>query len=105
MENFNYQQFFNFLTKCFLSINIRSLQLQNTNDAYYDTIESLEAIFELFNDEGRWTITRWSKHGLINDASLISSNIAGHSSNGLKDNQQSSSKVLSKEVTTNVAQI
>ena len=33
------QQFFNFLTKGFLSIDIRSSQLQSRNDAYDDIIE------------------------------------------------------------------
>ena len=62
-------------------------QFQNGNDAYYDVIESLEVIFELVNDDGRWTISWWSKRGVINDIALISSSAAGCSTNGLKDNQ------------------
>ena len=104
MEKFSSQQFFRFLTKGFLSIDIRSSQLQNGNDAYDDIIESVENIFELINEDGGWTITGWSKRGLINDAALISSNSSGSSGNASKENQNSS-KVLSEEVTTHIVQI
>lgn len=55
----------------------------------------MEDIFELVNNYGGWTITGWSKRGLINDAALISSN----------GDNESSDKVLSEEVTTHIVQI
>ena len=45
MEKFSSHHFFCFLTKGFLSIDTRSSQLQNGNDAYDDIIDSIEEIF------------------------------------------------------------
>ena len=61
IEKFSSHQFFQFLTKGFLSLDIRSSQLQNGNDAYDDIIDSIEDIFEVINDDGGWSITGWSK--------------------------------------------
>ena len=102
---FSSQRFFSFLTKGFLSIDVRSSQLQNGNDVYDDIIDSVEDIFNLINNDGGWTIIGWSKRGLINDAALINSNTTGSStSNGSKDNQ-ASNKVLSEDVRFHAIQI
>ena len=104
MEKFSSHQFLCFLTKGSLSIDIRSSQLQHGNDAYDDIIDSIEEIFELINEDGGWTITGWSKRGMINDAALLNSNNSGTSVTNGKD-QGDSNKVLSEEVTSHIVQV
>ena len=87
-----------------MSIDIRSSQLQNGNDAYDEIIDSIEEILETTNDDGSWSITGWSKHRLINDAALLNASNSGISGNISRD-QSDSNKVLSKEVTTHIIQI
>ena len=103
MEKFSSHQFF-FLTKDLLSIDTRSSQLQHGNDAYDDIIDSFEDIFELINEDGGWSITGWSKRGLISDAAVLNSNNSGISVTNAKD-QGDSNKVLPEEVTSHIVQI
>ena len=62
-------------TKGNLSVDIRLSRLQSGNDAYNDIVYAFDEIVDLVNFGGGWTVYGWGKRGLINDVSLLGTDI------------------------------
>ena len=49
--------------------------MKSGNDAYDGIVDAFDEVFDLVNSEGGWTVYGWGKIGLINDVSILGSDI------------------------------